>query len=588
MRYSRLHFTAATVLAMAACQIDRSTGQDTASTVAPVTADDDPADPCAASPTVVVTPAVIPPTPTGVAVALDVAVTNANPAACPVRRFQLVIADTGLLFEPRPSTKPTTAPLELASGATGHFPVTATAPASADAGDVLAVVLSLLDPDTTGGPSGPGGGTGDPVPTPPKTLVASPTLPALPAIAFPVAATPGCQVSTSHELMITSVSVVDDPVRTVFDPASDDPRNGVWTLAYLAQHMDATPGDAPAMIEALLTSFTQPQAINGFTVAPRPGLQSIVLAGWPRTADGALDLARAPLHLQAIVNRFDLRDLASGDAGEGRFVFAFDPAPGAPPSAQPQATIIFEYKLPAAHDRDVLAWAEAFHRLGGLPFGEDYNATLQAITTQFARRGARPDHPNGSAINAVRTNEIPFGNDGQWQLREFHLAPRSGRLEPATLALTPDASFNNSTALAAYITANQAAIIAETHTVPETLDGQPFQAGAIFNVFTVGNTWTAPGVDLEARHHFAINTCNGCHSAQETGTVFLHLTPRELGAEAPRSRWLTGTVVDDPVTGAPRSFDDLGRRKADLRAIVCRDSAMPARDRLRRGIRRVH
>ena len=70
--------------------------------------------------------------------------------------------------------------------------------------------------------------------------------------------------------------------------------------------------------------------------------------------------------------------------------------------------------------------------------------------------------------------------------------------------------------------------------------------------------------------------------------MFLHLTPRAPGAEAPRSRWLTGTVVDDPVTGAPRSVDDLGRRKADLRAIVCRDSAMPALDRLRRGIRRVH
>jgi hypothetical protein len=383
--------------------------------------------------------------------------------------------------------------------------------------------------------------------------------------------------------MITNVSVVDDPVRTVFDATSRDPRNGAWTFKHLAEGVARTPQDAPAMIEAMLTTFTSPQTVNGFTVAARPGMQTQILAGWPRTADGKLDLAKAPVHLQAIVNRFDLRNLASGDAGEGRFVFAFDlaPVPGGPP---PQATIIFEYKLPAAHDLDVLLWAESFHLLGRMPFGELYNTALQAITERFVHRGARPDHPNGSAINAVRTNEVPLGDNGLWELREFHLSPTSGRLEPAALALTPDFGFDRSDALAAYITANQPQILAETHTVPEVLNGQPFQAGAVFNNLT---TWFAPGVDSEARHHFAINTCNGCHSAQETGTAFLHLVPRAPGTEAQRSRWLTGTVVDDPLTGAPRSFDDLGRRKADLKAIVCH-GGMPPTDKLRKGISRVH
>jgi hypothetical protein len=185
----------------------------------------------------------------------------------------------------------------------------------------------------------------------------------------------------------------------------------------------------------------------------------------------------------------------------------------------------------------------------------------------------------------VRTNEVPFGDNGLWELREFHLSATTGRLEPAALDLTPDFGFNDSPTLAAYIQANQSQILAERHIVPDVLDGAPFKAGAVFNDLT---TWTAPGVTSDARHHFAINTCNGCHAVEETGTVFLHLVPRQPGTESRRSRWLTGTVIDDPVTGAPRSFDDLGRRKADLQSIVCPGASGPPHDKLRNGIRRAH
>ena len=62
-------------------------------------------------------------------------------------------------------------------------------------------------------------------------------------------------------------------------------------------------------------------------------MQFRILDNWPRTPDGKLDLAQPPLRLQAIVNRFDLRNLAAGDAGEGRFVFAFEaPFPSYGPS----------------------------------------------------------------------------------------------------------------------------------------------------------------------------------------------------------------------------------------------------------------
>jgi len=538
---------------IAACQLD---DRDDEAAVAAALA----ADPCTSDAIIAITPAVIPPTRAGVPVVLDIAVTNPNPATCADRTLDLHVLDTGLLLDPRPG-RPTQ--LVLASGATGHVTVTATAPASADAGDVLQASFIAADPPQPGGP----------IAFPPQgTAVSAP---------FTVAATPGCQVSSSHELMITSVSVVDDPIRTVFDPTSRDPRNGVWTFKHLVEGMARRPEDAPAMVEAMLATFTADRTINGFTVAARPGLQAQVLAAWPRLPSGALDLAKAPLRLQAIVNRFDLRNLDAGDAGEGRFVFAFnlEPVPGAPP---PEATIIFEYKLPARNDRDVERWARSFHVLGRLPFGEAYNLVLQLITEQFVRRGARPGFPNGSAINAVRTNELPFGDNNLWELRELHLSSTTGRLEPSALELTPDFGFNNSAKLASYINANQAQIIAEHHVVPDQLDGAPFKAGAVFNNLT---TWLAPGVDNEARHHFAINTCNGCHAVEETGTAFLHLVPRAAGTEARRSRWLTGTIVDDRVTGTPRSFDDLGRRKADLAAVVC---GSPATATLRNGIRRTH
>src|SRR5262249_13340175 len=154
------------------------------------------------------------------------------------------------------------------------------------------------------------------------------------------------------------------------------------------------------------------------------------------------------------------------------------------------------------------------------------------------------------------------------------------------LALTPDRSFNNTSTLASYINANQDAIIAETHTVPALFNDQPFQAGAVFNDLT---TWFAPGVDSNARFHFALNTCNGCHSSSETNTFFTQIQPRFAFEGAPRSSSLTGTTVNDPAPGQSRSLNDLARRNADLKAVVCTDPTTPiAPAQLRKGIQRVH
>jgi hypothetical protein len=509
-------------------------------------------------PSVSVTPTGPGSTPAGVPMTFDFSLTNNNTtAACGNLRFSILVhQETGrVALDPAPNTPVQSQPVPFAT--TEHFLLTATPNDDVDPGTRLTFHTHVDDPNNSFFSTFFH-----------SIIVAEPD----PNI---------CTVKTNRELMITSTSVVDDPIRTTFTAGSTDPRNGVWTFKHLMENMAPTADAAPAMVEAMLNSMVTTQVINGSSVVGRPGVQD-VLDAWARTTDGALDLAQAPLRLQAIVNRFDLRNLANGDAGEGRFVFAFESF-GFPL----QATLIFEYKLPAATDADVLGWANAFHGLGALSFGESYNAALQTITEAFVGREARPGHPNGSAINAVRTNEISFGSNGLWELREFRLSPTTGQLDPAPVELTPRRELNFSTTLAAFINANQAAIIADQHVVPAVFQGQPFQAGAIFNDL---GAWFASGTNAEARHHFSLNTCNGCHASAETNVGFLQISPRFPGSEAGLSPFLTGTTRSDPSSGQTRQFNDLRRRNLDLKAIVCTDSSAQAAaaTSLRKGIDRVH
>jgi concanavalin A-like lectin/glucanase superfamily protein len=501
------------------------------------------------APTLVGTPAVSAPTQPDVPATFDIAVTNNDSAICGPSDF-IFFND---FFQPGFNVQPNFQSLsQVAPGTSAHVHLSVSA-ADSVGPDTFTIPFQVFSQNSQNGTSG--------------------------SVQFVLAAATGCHVTSARELMITSTSVVDDPVRTNASNLANDPRAAAWTLKRLLENMAPTPADAPSMLEDMLKTFTTQTSVNGFTIDARPGFGPL-LASWPRDAKGQLDLTKAPVMLQAIVNRFDLRNQANGDAGEGRFVFAFVQ------NGQPlQATLIFEYKLPATTDADVLQWANAWHALGATTFpSEDYNAALQAITDKFSGRGVRPGHPNGNAINAVRTNEIDFGGGAAWQLREFVLSPTTGRLVPATIQLTPDLSFKNTQTLATFINQNQAAVIAETDTVPDTFQGAPFLAGAVFNDLS---PWFAPGVDPEARFHFSLNTCNGCHSAAETNTPFLQITPRFPGAgEARLSGFLTGTTVPDPQTGQPRAFNDLHRRAVDLQNIVC--TPTPAKKILRKGISRVH
>ncbi|WP_437912500.1 LamG domain-containing protein [Sorangium sp. So ce302] len=394
---------------------------------------------------------------------------------------------------------------------------------------------------------------------------------------------PSCpEVDENKELLIRDLAVVEDPVRTTGD--------GVWTFKHLMEAMAPTPAQAPVMVEQMFQSWLSDQTMNTHVVPARTGIQSLVLDPWPRV-DGALDLSRAPIRLLAIVNRLDLRKLADGKAGEGRFVFGVTDSSGSPL----QFTIILEYRLPATTEAEVLDWANLWHELNALSLGSaDYNAKLAEITERFAGSNAEPGRVNGSALSQLRTNEIALASP--WELREFTLSPATGLLQPDTVKLTPDTSFMGQSIVADFINQNEASILTETHTVPEVFQGVSFLGGSSINDFP-RPPWNAPGItNNEARHKFSLNACNGCHGV-EAQTVFLHISPRFAGVQADISAFLEGTDVLDPVDGVTvRHLDDLERRATDMEQLLCaqpgpaafRGTSGASSSFIAKGIDRVH
>jgi hypothetical protein len=364
--------------------------------------------------------------------------------------------------------------------------------------------------------------------------------------------------------MIRDVSVVEDPVRTVLNGTAGDPSDGVWSFGGLMQRLSPAAADAADNAERMFRSFLTPQTLNTFAIPERTPMEALVLSSWPRTPDGKLDLARAPMRLLAITHRLDLTDLKNGKAGEGRFTFGVLDPMGFPM----QFTIIFEYMLQARDEEESRAWIDAVHALQDLPFpSAEYNRALQALTDRYSGRGVREGAPNASALIDIRTNELALSLDGRWQLREFRIDPESGSLAPHTLFQTPDRSFNGTEALARWVNANEAAVLAETHETPAVFEGAPFAGAAVFNDI---DFWDAPGIaNPDARHKFSLNTCNGCHG-QETQTFFLHINPRLAGEASTLSGFLTGINVADPITGAPRRLNELARRRGLLEALICK------------------
>jgi hypothetical protein len=409
---------------------------------------------------------------------------------------------------------------------------------------------------------------------------------------------PPAAVDPRRELMITDLSVVNDPTRT-FDICNNTGNpNGAWTFKTLMTNMANQPftGIDPAVFtENWLQSWNVNHTINTFPVPARTNIGALVLNSWPRIG-GKLDLNRAPFRLLAIVNRIDLRGntvYGGGSAGEGRLVFGVVNRNAAGGCSTTRFTVIFEYGVPISGCTNVKNYGQQWVNLGNIALGSAaFNPALQAITDQFTSADAAPNKPNRSALNQLRTNENAL--NPLWELREFVLPGRGPvvtMLNIVSTKNTPHHSHNNTALLANFI--NTAPGVATgTHEVPATwpAGGQPFLTGSNFNFnVTDAAVWNAPGAINTNRHMMSLGTCNACHGGETRAngnpavafpvangpeTSFVHIDVRLPAAQSRLSKFLIGTgnlalpttfPKNDPINGLPqRNFGDLLRRQQDL------------------------
>jgi hypothetical protein len=396
---------------------------------------------------------------------------------------------------------------------------------------------------------------------------------------------PAAAVSIPQSLMITDVSVVNDPGRTwACSTNNTSPvgnATGEWTFWRLMENMANGTSSTSDYIKALFKNWTFNQTINGFSVAARPGVYQKVIKDWEIRSGGpgaTLLPQESPFRLLGIVLRADLRGgtgpYAGGDAGEGRFVFALHDGN----CNNLSKTLILEYKVPIAGCTNIRTWAQKWIALAS---SANYNSDLESLTNVFTAAGANPSAPNQSAIGQVRTNELLPGSPF-WELREFVLPSSGGTLVETDVKQEPHLSFNNSATLASYINSNWPLLVgppSAQHTIPLTFLGNPFAAGSA----PVTSLWNAPAglltvpltpapvtpppatVRDDALFELALNTCSGCH-LMETGTPFAHLDYNSVpGMPAQLSGFLTGISIPDPRNPAVmRNFNDLARRAADL------------------------
>jgi hypothetical protein len=325
----------------------------------------------------------------------------------------------------------------------------------------------------------------------------------VPAVA-PIVVQPG-------SLLIMDKAVIADPNR-INDPCQ--PAAGPlqpWSFGALMKGIAGTKDDSVAreFITDWLRKFTTVQPVNGEDVVARDisgVLSTWEAAGW--------DLRSAPFQLLAIINRIDLLRsplLAGENAGEVRFVFGAVATPKYGKCGPVNFTVILEYGVRKSSCDGLQGWAKKWLKLGGQSPGSDaYNKILWPLTDSVTTPKL-PQKPNGSPIDHVRTNESV--NSSKWQLREFRLDPKTGKLMQDTVTLTPKDSLDGSTELTAYLTSIDSGIEAtpQDYWIP-----QRFPAPSNTQLLGAMAVGGKPSPWSSHQPGFALNTCSGCHGGQMT------------------------------------------------------------------------
>jgi hypothetical protein len=225
-------------------------------------------------------------------------------------------------------------------------------------------------------------------------------------------------------IFITDLKVVEDPTRT-WNPCSQTGNvDGPWTFKTLMKNLAKTsatkdPSNAELSDFVLnwLKNFQFTRVINQDSVSPRPMITQKLINPWLAKSKaagaptGQLDMRFAPFKLTAIVNRFDIRERASGiPAGEGRFTFCLIDSSC---TKALQMTIVMEFAVNKPDICDSLQdWAKQWYHLKDFTLGNtQYNAALQAITDQYAKWGTANNSKHiGLRCSSYKRNRICPGN----------------------------------------------------------------------------------------------------------------------------------------------------------------------------------
>ncbi|WP_242592611.1 Ig-like domain-containing protein [Corallococcus exiguus] len=151
---------------------------------------------------------------------------------------------------------------------------------------------------------------------------------------------PTPQENTPSQVVIQDAVVLNDSTRTA------------WSFGQLVTAMSGpvAPSD---FVRDNLPRWAGQDATTRTLVAR-------LLETWPTLADGSLDLAKAPLRLEAVVYHPEAFDASRGSAGEGRFVFGGVDASGNPLGL----TVTLNYVLAARTPEEAREWTQRWQGRG--------------------------------------------------------------------------------------------------------------------------------------------------------------------------------------------------------------------------------